>query len=112
MISIAYPSSLLQTTLSTHSSKTHIPIVIPTPLIVTSISITMANHYTPLNLPINPGAVPKDYQSKITYFEGTDTYTTQQHTKKMTDYFESYEIDANDVRMKVFVQNLIRDVRT
>ena len=30
----------------------------------------------------------------------------------MTDYFENYEIDDDDVRMKVFVQSLTGDVRT
>jgi len=30
----------------------------------------------------------------------------------MTDYFENYEIDDEDVRMKVFVQSLTGDVRT
>ena len=72
----------------------------------------MANQYTPINLHANPRALPQDYQSKITYFEGTSTYTAQQHTKKITNYFESYEIDADDVGMKVFVQSLTRDVRT
>ena len=51
-------------------------------------------------------------QSKITSFEGTGTYIAQQHTKKMTDYFEIYEVDDDDVRMKVFVQSLTGDVRT
>jgi len=30
----------------------------------------------------------------------------------MTDYFENYEIDDDDVRMKIFVQSLTGDVRT
>jgi len=30
----------------------------------------------------------------------------------MMDYFENYEIDDNDVRMKIFVQSLTGDVRT
>lgn len=30
----------------------------------------------------------------------------------MTDYFEIYEVDADDARMKVFVQSLTGDVRT
>ena len=47
-----------QAALSTPPSTTHIPIVIPTPLVVTPISATMANRYTPLNLPANPGAMP------------------------------------------------------
>ena len=63
----------------------------------------MANRYAPLQLPTNPGAMPQDYQGKITYFDVTGTYTSQQHTKRMTDYFENYEIDDDDVRMKFFV---------
>ena len=72
----------------------------------------MVNRYTPLNLPANPGAMPQDYQRKITYFDSTGTYTAQQHTKKMTNYFENYEIDDDDARMKVFVQSITGDVRT
>ena len=67
--------------------------------------------YAPLVLPANPGAMPQDYQGKITYFDGTGTYTAQQHTKRMEDYFENYEIDDEDVRMKIFVQSLTGDVR-
>lgn len=67
--------------------------------------------YTPLHLPANPAAMPQDYQRKITYFDGTGTYTAQQHTKRMQDYFENYEIDDEDVRMKIFVQSLTGDVR-
>ena len=72
----------------------------------------MANRYAPLQLPRNPRAIAQDYQSKITYFDGTGSYIAQQHTKKMQDYFENYEIDDNDVRMKFFVQSLTGDVKT
>lgn len=72
----------------------------------------MENRYSPLQFPANPGSMPQDYQSKITYFDGIGTCTTQQHTKKMNDYFENYKIDVDDVRMKVFVQRLTGDVRT
>lgn len=72
----------------------------------------MANRYAPLQLPTNPGAMPQDYQTKITYFDGTGTCTALQHTKKMQDYFENYEIDDDSVRMKTFVQSLTGDVRT
>ena len=71
----------------------------------------MANIYAPLQLPANPGVMPQDYQTKITYFDGTDSYTALQHTKKMQDYFENYEIDDDGVRMKIFVQSLTGDVR-
>jgi len=72
----------------------------------------MANKYAPLHLPANPGAMPQDYQTKITYFDGTSACGALQHTKKMQDYFESYEIDDDSVRMNIFVQSLTGDVRT
>jgi len=56
--------------------------------------------------------MPQDYQTKITYFDGAGSYTALQHTKKMQDYFENYEIDDDDVRMKIFVQSLTGEVRT
>lgn len=62
-------------------------------------------------MPTPLGAMPQDYQSKIT-FDGTGTYTAQQHTKKMTDYFKIYEIDTIDVQMRIFVQSLTGEVRT
>ena len=56
--------------------------------------------------------MPQDYQIKITSFDGSEIYTAQQHTRKMTDYFEIYEIDIADVQMRIFVQSLNGDVRT
>lgn len=56
--------------------------------------------------------MPQDYQSKITPFDGTGIYTAQQHTKKMYDYFEIYEIGVDDVRMRIFFQSLTGEVRT
>ena len=102
-----HQTSQPQTTPSTPPPITHRPTspVIPLPL-------PMANRYAPLRLPANLGAMPQDYQSKIIPFDGSDTYTAQQHTKRMTDYFEFYEIDADDVRMRIFVQSLTGEVRT
>jgi len=47
----------------------------------------MANRYAPLQLPANAGALPQDYQLKITYFDSTGPFTAIQHAKKMQDYF-------------------------
>ena len=71
----------------------------------------MANRYAPLQLPRNPVAMPQDYQTKITYFDGTGSYTALQNTKKMQDCFENYEIDDDNVRMNIFVQSLTGEVR-
>ena len=65
------------------------------------------NRYAPLQLPTNPAAMPQDYQTKITYFDGTSAFTALQHTKKMQDYFESYEIDDDGVRMKIFCRHFL-----
>lgn len=56
--------------------------------------------------------MPHDYHRKITYFYCIGSYTTQQHTKKIMDYFGNYEIDDDDVRMKIFVQSLTGEVMT
>lgn len=119
-IIVASPSSssTSQGIFSTPPSTAHISTVVPVvPVVlllpaVPFIPVNMANRYAPLQLPGNPGAMPQNYQSKITYFDGTGTYTAQQHTKEMQDYFENYEIDDDDVRMKIFVQSLTGDVRT
>jgi len=55
--------------------------------------------------------MPQDYQTKMIYFDGIGSYTTLQHTKKMQDYFENYEIDDDSVRLKIFFQILTGDVR-
>ena len=118
-------SSTSQSTPSTppfvaNTTATAVPVIpiIPVVLIVPFIPIVplipanMANRYAPLQLPANPGALPQEYQSKITYFDSTGPFTTLQYTKKMQDYFENYEIDDDSVRMRIFVQSLKGDVRT
>lgn len=112
--STSTPQSVLSTPPSTAHTSTTIPvvsIVLRLPALP-FISVNMANCYAPLQLPINLGAMPQDYQGKITYFDGTGSYIAQKHTKKMMDYFENYEIDDDDVRMKIFVQSLTSEVRT
>ena len=109
-------SSTSQSTFSTPPFTTHttiIPVVSVVPFVpaMPFIPVNIANRYAPLQLPTNPGAMPQDIQTKITYFDGIGSYTTLQHTKKVQDYFENYEIDDDGVRMDIFVQSLTGDVR-
>ena len=101
-------------TAHTTTTATVVPVtpVIPVVQVVPLIPANMANRYVPLQFPANPGALPQEYQSKITYFDSVGPFTTLQHTKKMQDYFENYEIDDDSVRMRIFVQSLTSDVRT
>ena len=93
-------------------------LVVPNPhvtpsLVLNPIQLTaMALIYARLVMPAPQGALPTNYQSKITLFDGIGTYTTHQHTNKMIDYFELHEIDIGDVHMRIFVQTLAEEVRT
>jgi len=95
-------------TAHTTTTTTVVPVtpIIPVVPVVPLIPANMANRYVPLQLPVNPGALPQEYQSKITYFDSTNPFTTLQHTKKMQDYFENYEIDDDSMRIRIFVQSL------
>ena len=72
----------------------------------------MENRYAPLVLPAPLGAMSQDYENKIVQFDGIGPYIAQQHTRKMTNYFELHEIDIGDVHMRLFAQTLAGDVRT
>jgi len=74
--------------------------------------VNMANRYATLQLPASVAALPQDYQTKISYFDSTGPFTAIQHAKRMQDHFETYEIDDDSVRMRMFVQSLTGDVRT
>lgn len=53
-----------------------------------------------------------DYQSKIQFFDGTpQSGPAQQHVDKMSDFFEQYEIDEENVTMRLFMQNFGGEVR-
>jgi len=72
----------------------------------------MAARFAPLVLPANLHDMPADYQSKIPMFDGTpQSITAQQHIDKMTTFFDLYELDEEDVTMRLFVQTFAGEVR-
>lgn len=97
---------------SDSSSTTQTPVVTSTPVLVPTQPRIMANRYPPLLMPTPQGAMLRDYQSKIVTFDGIGTYTIQQHTRKMTGYFELHEIDTADIQMRIFMQSFAGEVRT
>lgn len=73
------------------------PLSIPsTPILALTPSppppLVMAARYAPLVLPQNPGAMTVDHQTKIPFFDGTKTITTQQRIDKMNDFFDLHEV--------------------
>ena len=89
----------------------NVPIIPATPVNPLN-PVNMANKYAPLQIPANAAALPQDYQTKISYFDSNVPLTVVQHAKRMQDHFETYEIDDDSVRMRMFVQSLTGDVRT
>jgi len=67
------PSTVSAPLFTTHTT-TATPII-PIIPVAPFIPVNMANKYAPLHLPTNPGAMPQDYQTKITYFHGTSACT-------------------------------------
>ena len=65
----------------------------------------MATRYAPLVLPQNLDNMPADYQSKIPLFDASQGVTAQHHVNKMSDFFDLHEIDAENVTMRLFLQN-------
>lgn len=74
-------------TFTAHTTFIPVTPVVPFVPVVLLVPVNMANRYARLQLLASPGAMPQDYQAKITYFDGAGSYTALQHTKKMQDYF-------------------------
>ena len=65
----------------------------------------MVAWYATLVFPQNPGAMPPDYQTKIPFFDATQTIIAQQHVDKMNDFFDLHEVEIEYVTMRLFVQS-------
>ena len=55
--------------------------------------------------------MPVDYQSKIPLFYASQGITTQHHVDWMSDFIDIHEIDAENVTMRLFMQNFEGEVR-
>jgi len=91
-----------------HTSAPPTPLTTPRP----NLPRTMAARFAPLALPQNLHDMPTDYQSKIPTFDGTpQSVSAQQHIDKMANFCDLYEIDEEDVTMRLFVQTFGGEVR-
>jgi len=71
----------------------------------------MACRYAPFVLLGHLNAIPGDYQSKIVTFDNTSSHTAQQRVDRMNYVFDFQEVDEVDVKMKLFAQILVGDVK-
>lgn len=119
-VSISYLESTVSSPSTSHIiSPPHTPptphtIATPTPPTPPRPNLpkAMAAQFAPLALPQNLHDMPPDYQSKIPMFDGTpQSVSAQQHIDKMSTFFDLYEIDEEDVTMRLFVQTFDGEVR-
>ena len=118
---ITYPESTVNSPPSSHIASPlhtppHIPHTTATPTPPTTPRPNppraMAARFAPLALPQNLHDMPADYQSKIPMYDGTpQSVSAQQHIDKMTTFCDLYEIDEEDVTMRLFVQTFGGEVR-
>lgn len=91
-----------------HTTTTPTPSTPPRP----NLPKAMAARFAPLALPQNLHDIPANYQSKIPMFDDTPQgVSAQQHIDKMATFFDLYEIDEEDVTMRLFVQTFRGEVR-
>lgn len=118
---VTYPESTVDSPSSSHiASPPHTPphtphtTTTPTPPTTPRPNLpkAMAARFAPLALPQNLHDMPADYQSKIPMFDGTpQSVSAQQHIDKMANFCDLYEIDEEDVTMRLFVQTFEGEVR-
>lgn len=71
----------------------------------------MIARYVPLVLQAPLNAMPYNYGKHIPQFDGTGTIRAQQHIDKMNDFIYLEEVDDDDVKLRIFSQILVGQVR-
>ena len=56
--------------------------------------------------------MPQKYKKDIPLFDNISQYTAPQHVTRMNNFCEIYEIDEDDVKMRLFAQRLLGEVKT
>ena len=67
--------------------------------------------YAPLDLQYPLHDLPWNYGQRLPKFDGTGPTIGQQHIDKMNDFVDVEEVDFDDVKMRIFAQNLAGEVR-
>ena len=103
-----YIAAQPQTPIASPLQTVHTP---PTPPRSNPLRVMVAR-FPPVVLPQVLDDMPSNYQSKISFFDGTpNNIIAQQHVDKMADFYELHEIDEKNVAMRLFVQTFAGEVR-
>ena len=64
-----------------------------------------------LGIPSYPNEIPKGLRDKVTKKVGNNAITSEQHLKDFSNLLNDYEVEHEDVVMKLFVHSLTEDAR-
>lgn len=62
-------------------------------------------------IPSYPNPIPDEIRKRLPKFTGSNAVTCEEHLKSFTDVIDDYNIELDDVIMKLFLQSLIEDAR-
>ena len=71
----------------------------------------MENRFSPLVLPAQLHLFPDNYAQGIRQFEAEGYIIAQQHLDRVLDFIDLEEVDYEDVKMMLFAQFFLGDVR-
>ena len=78
---------------------------------VSSSSIVMENWFSPLILPSQLHPFPDNYAQRIRQFGAEGNITAQQHLDIFLDFIDLEEVDDEDVKIRLFAQIFLGDVK-
>ena len=64
-----------------------------------------------LGIPSFPHPIPNDLRDKVTKFIGNNVFTSEEYLRKFIDMLNDYEVEHEDIVMKLFVHSLTEDAR-
>ena len=64
-----------------------------------------------VGIPSFPHPISFDLRDKVVKCSGNNVVTSEEHLRVFIDMLNDFEVEHEDVVMKLFVQSLIKDVR-
>ena len=62
-------------------------------------------------IPRFPNPIPQEMRKRLPKFSRNNSITSEDHLRIFLDMMSDYEVEAEDVMMKLFVQSLTKDAR-
>ncbi len=91
------------------SSSSSVPVIPVT--IVPSLIMVAPTRYAPLVLPVVLHDLPSKYSARIPTWGSDEEITAKEHVDKFNDSVDREELDDEDVKLRLFAQTFIGEVR-